>query len=69
MPQGDGSAKRIHDLDQGTGALSNFAAIIGAYHRSLMVEGFTRQEALQIVLSYQQGIIRTLTQRNDGSQS
>lgn len=58
--------RSIHDLDQQTGPLNRFAIILAAYYRSLVAEGFTRYEALQIVTNYQETLIRTLPRREDG---
>jgi hypothetical protein len=58
--------KSIHDLDQQTGPLGEFAVILAAYHRSLIQEGFTRDEAMAVILNYQESIILSLTGNNDG---
>lgn len=58
-------AKKIHDLDQETGPLNEFAVKPAAYYRSLKAEGFTNMDALLIVISYQTEIIRNALGRND----
>lgn len=44
-------------MDQGATAIANFARMIAVYFRQLQAEGFTRDEALEIVLGYQQGML------------
>lgn len=56
--------KDIHDVDQETGPLHELAIKLGAYFRSLMGEGFSRSEALRIVIDYQRSIIRTLRRKD-----
>lgn len=55
---------KTHRLDQSTGALGDFAHTLAAYRRSLIAEGFSPAEALQIVLEYQKGIIQSLSKED-----
>jgi len=40
-------------LDQVTESIVNFAKILGPYFRELLEQGFDRDEAMEIVLDYQ----------------
>lgn len=42
----------IAALDQAGTALANLAPILGQYRRALTKEGFTRVEALEIILAF-----------------
>ncbi len=57
--------KKIHELDQETGPMHELATKLGAYFRSLQEQGFTRLEALRIVIAYQSSIIRSVFRRSD----
>ena len=43
-------AKTIHDLEQGAQALVNMAIVLGEYHKKLLAEGFSKEEAFELVL-------------------
>lgn len=43
----------IHRLDQSTAALGEIAGVLASYHASLVAQGFTREEALKVVIAYQ----------------
>jgi hypothetical protein len=49
--------RKLHQLEQETGPMHDMAYKIGAYHRSLVAQGFSREEALQIVIGYQSDIV------------
>lgn len=52
--------RKTHQLEQETGPLHELAYKLGAYLRSLEDQGFTRTEAMQIVIEYQRAIIQSL---------
>lgn len=56
--------KKVHQIDQETGPLGELAAKLAAYHRALVEEGFAREEALRIVMAYQEAIVRSLRSRD-----
>ena len=45
-------------MDQGTKAIANFATMIAVYFRQLQLEGFTREEAFEMALAYQDSMTR-----------
>lgn len=58
--------KSVHDLDQQTGPLHQFAVILAAYQRSLIQEGFSRDEAMTVIVNYQSSIILSLSEGTNG---
>ena len=52
--------KKTHTMDQGLAALAEQAAMMASYRDSLLREGWSRAEALQIVIAYQSSLLVTL---------
>lgn len=49
---------RAHEMEQAIAAVNHFAKMLRAFHLSLMREGFTPDEALQLVKQYQGLVLR-----------
>jgi hypothetical protein len=45
--------KRLHSFDQASTGFNTMATFLGAYFESLIVSGFTREEAFSLVKDYQ----------------
>jgi len=50
-------------LDQATEALINLAPILASYFKKLRAEGFTRDEAFELVINFQS---QSLQRKNEG---
>jgi hypothetical protein len=55
--------KHTHTMDQVRAALVDHAATLWAYFDHLVAMGFTRAEALRIVVSYQETVLGSVTRR------
>jgi len=55
----------IHALDQATGGTSVLAALLGAYYRQLLSERFNPDQAMTLVLDYQQAMLHNSMHHND----
>jgi hypothetical protein len=51
------NARGIAELDQAMAASKGMAAFISTYFRHLTEQGFTREEALEIILGYQDWLL------------
>ncbi len=49
--------KDIHNLDQYLAGLVQLAGVIARYHKALVDEGLTREEATILAVSYQDALI------------
>lgn len=50
----------VHMLEQGETALANFAKMIGTYHKQLKEEGFSYEQAFEMVRDYQVEALRNM---------
>lgn len=51
------NAREVANLDQAAAASKSMAIFLGEYLRNLCGQGFTRPEAIQIILGYQQWLL------------
>lgn len=56
--------KHTHDFEQFTATLREVAASLAAYHDELMSQGFTRQEALALVVYAQNELLASGRERS-----
>lgn len=55
-----GHARLIHAFDQLTGVMKDFAPVLKAYYNELMRQGFTSDQAMDLVLNLQDTMITEL---------
>lgn len=52
--------KNISNNDQMLAAVKQMAGIMGQYHKALMKEDFTRQEAIELCLGWQSAVLMNI---------
>ena len=57
--------RTIHDFEQATAAVLNAAVMLGDYFKKLMAEGFTRDEAFELIVNYQTILFTRVAGRDD----
>jgi hypothetical protein len=56
----DQQINMAHLLEQSETAIVNFAKMIGSFHKQLLAEKFTPEQAFELVRDYQQESLRTM---------
>lgn len=58
MPEENNPINTVHAFEQGEAALLDLAKLLGSYMNQLLIEGFLREEAFELVSKYQDVIYR-----------
>lgn len=53
-----------HLFEQGEAAIMNFAKMVGSYHKQLMTEGFTPEQAFELTRDYQNEALQAMFNTN-----
>lgn len=53
-----------HLFEQGEAAIMNFAKMVGSYHKQLMAEGFTPEQAFELTRDYQNEALQAMFNTN-----
>lgn len=61
--EGDGRMNLFQALEQMDAFLRDFSPVLWAYKQNLLKQGFTEEESMQLVINYQESVIKGGTQK------
>jgi len=64
MNNDDKSLNMVHALEQAETAIMNFAKMVGSYHKQLLSDEFTPEQAFELTRDYQQESLRNMFDSN-----